>query len=144
MRFAILAVTFGLTLPAKMTDVANAQDALKPTQHWGGLIQESGKKSAAPKSKFGVGYLSSQDALEKLFGAWGLKEKPPKIDFNKQVVFVQTCSGPNLPQSFYTLDADGKLTADNKHTLKGGPGFGYSIDVLDRTGIKSYHGKPLN
>jgi hypothetical protein len=37
----------------------------------------------------------------------------------------------------------GKLTAESKCTEKGGPGFGYSIDVLDRTGIKSYQGKPL-
>ena len=81
MRFSILAVT---TLAAMMTSPAAAQEALKPVQHWGGLIKESGKKSAAPKSKFGVGYLSNQDAFEKLFDAWGLKEKPPKIDFKKQ------------------------------------------------------------
>jgi hypothetical protein len=143
MRFPILAVTVGLMLLAMMFDAANAQDALKPVQHWGGLVKESGKKSAAPKSRFGVGYLSNQDAFEKLFDAWGLKEKPAKIDFKKQIVFVQTCDGPNLPKAFYTLDAAGKLTAENKHTNKGGPGFGYSIDVLDRTGIKSYQGKPL-
>jgi hypothetical protein len=143
MRFSILAVTFGLTLPAMMTGAADAQHALKPVQHWGGLIKESGKKSAAPKSKFGVGYLTNQDAFEKLFDAWGLKEKPPKIDFKKQIVFVQTSDGPNLPKAFYTLDAAGKLTAEFKQTEKGGPGFGYSIDVLDRTGIKSYQGKPL-
>ena len=143
MRFSILAVTIGLTLAAMMTSAADAQEALKPVQHWGGLIKESGKKSAAPKSKFGVGYLTNQDAFEKLFDAWGLKEKPPKIDFKKQIVFVQTSDGPNLPKAFYTLDAAGKLTAEFKQTEKGGPGFGYSIDVLDRTGIKSYQGKPL-
>jgi hypothetical protein len=58
-------------------------------------------------------------------------------------VFVQTCTGPNLPRAFYALDAAGELKADNKHTLKGGPGFGYTIDVLERTGIKSYQGKAL-
>ena len=139
MRFPILALTVGLTLLATMFDAANAQDALKPVQHWGGLIKESGKKSAAPaNSKFGVGYLNNQDAFEKLFDAWGLKEKPPKLNFKKQIVFVQTCNGPNLPQASYTLDKAGKLMADNTHTLKGVSGFGYSIDVLDRTGIKSY------
>lgn len=144
MRFPITAVTVGLMLLATTGDAANAQEALKPVQHWGGLIKESGKKSAAPKSKASwQGYLSNQDALEKLFDAWGLKEKPPKIDFKKQIVFVQTCSGPNLPRAFFTLDAAGELKADNEHTLKGGPGFGYSIDVLDRAGIKSYQGKPL-
>ena len=143
MRFSILALTFGLTLAAMMSRADDARKALKPVQHWGGLIKESSKKSAAPNSKFGVGYLSNQDAFEKLFDAWGLKEKPPKIDFKKQIVFVQMSDGPNLPKAFYTLDAAGKLTAGFKQTEKGGPGFGYSIDVLDRTGIKSYQGKPL-
>jgi hypothetical protein len=72
-----------------------------------------------------------------------LKKSPSKIDFKKQIVFVQTCGGPNLPQAFFTLDAAGELKADNEHTLKGGPGFGYSIDVLDRAGINGYQGKPL-
>jgi hypothetical protein len=145
MRFPILIVTAAPMLLAVMLDAANAQDGwLKPTQHWGGLIKESGKRALAPKSKVsGAGYLDNQDALEKLFDAWGLKEKPPKIDFKKQIVFVQTSDGPNLPRAFFTLDAAGKLTADFKQTDKGGPGFGYSIDVLDRTGIKSYQGKPL-
>ena len=143
MRFSILTVTFGLTLSAMMTSAAEAQKELKPVQHWGGLIKESGKKSAAPRSKLGSGYLSNQAAFEKSFAAWGLKEKPPKIDFKKQIVFVQTSNGPNLPRAFYTLDAAGKLTADFKQTEKAGPGFGYSIDILDRAGIKSYRGKPL-
>lgn len=142
MRWLILAEIVGLML--LMPIAASAQDALKPAQHWGGLIKESAKKAAAPKSKVTwVGYLTSQSDFEKLWDAWGLKEKPPRIDFKKQIVFVQTCGGPNLPRAFYQLDADGKLTADNEHTLKGGPGFGYSIDVLDRTRIKSYQGKPL-
>jgi hypothetical protein len=143
MRFSILAVTLGLALPAMMTDAADEPEALKPVQHWGGLIKENGKKSAAPRSQSGVGYLTNQDAFEKLFDTWGLKETPPKIDFKKQIVFVQMSDGPNLPKAFYTLDAAGKLTADFKQTEKAGPGFGYSIDVLDRTGIKSYQGKPL-
>jgi hypothetical protein len=139
MRFSILTVSAALVLSAMTFDAAEAQDALKPVQHWGGLVKESGKKPAAPKA----GYLSNKDAFEKRWDAWGLKDKAPKIDFKKQIVLVQTCEGPNLPRAFYALDAAGKLTAQAKCTEKGGPGFGYSIDVLDRTGIKSYQGKPL-
>ena len=143
MRILILSVMAGSLLLA-MSNVGNAQEAVKPVQHWGGLIKESGKRAAAPKSKVTwVGYLTSQAALEKLFDAWELKKKPPRIDFKKQIVFVQTCGGPNLPQPIYTLDAAGDLKADNEHTLKGGPGFGYTIDVLDRARIKSIQGKPL-
>jgi hypothetical protein len=139
MRLSILTVSAALMLLAMMFGAADAQDALKPVQHWGGLIKEDDKKSAAPKA----GYLSNQDAFQKLFDAWGLKDRAPKIDFKKHVVFVQLADGPNLAGAFYTLDAAGKLTGDNKSTDKGGPGFGYSIDVLERASIKSYQGKPL-
>ena len=143
MRFQIQVTSIAI-LSLAMISAASAQEPLKPVQHWGGLIKESGKRSAAPTSKATwVGYLNNQDSLEKLFAVWGLKEKAPKIDFKKQLVFVQTCDGPNLPRAFYTLDAAGELKADNKHTGKGGPGFGYTIDVLDRARIKSYQGKAL-
>jgi hypothetical protein len=80
MRFPILAMTVGLL--AVMFDAVNAQDAVKAVQHWGGLIKESGKRSAAPRSNVsGAGYLSNQDAFEKLLDAWGVNEKPAKIDF---------------------------------------------------------------
>jgi hypothetical protein len=65
MRSLILIPTVGLMLLTMVVD-ANAQKALKPSQHWGGLINETGKKSAAPKSKLDwVGYLNSQDAFDK-------------------------------------------------------------------------------
>ena len=65
------------------------------------------------------------------------------LDFTKQIVFVQIASGPNGIGTSYTLK-DGDLTALSRQTLKAGPGFGFGLDVLDRDGIKTYNGKPLD
>lgn len=122
------------------TCCAVAQDGgPKPTQRWGGKSTDEDKKKAAPKT----GYLTNQEAFEKLWEAWGLKDKAPKIDFEKQIVFVQLAGGPNSISTSYTLDGKGNLTALSKQSLIAGPGFGYGIDVLDREGIKSYMGKPI-
>jgi hypothetical protein len=114
--------------------------SLKPTQRWAGKVGDDKKMEAAPKS----GYLTTQDAFEKLWDAWGLKGTVPKIDFKKQIVFVNTSSGPNAIGTSYTLNAKGNLTAVSEQTLIDGPGFGYGIDVLDREGIKTYKGKPID
>lgn len=135
-----LAVALTLVIGA-VFNVSRAGDekkSLKPTQRWAGKINDDKKKEAAPKS----GYLTKQEDLEKLWEAWGLKDKAPKLDFAKQMVFVNMSSGPNAISTSYTL-TKGNLTAKSAQTLIAGPGFGYGIDVLDREGIKTYMGKPI-
>jgi hypothetical protein len=141
MRFSIVAVSAVLIFTGMMFSIGSAGEktVLKPGQHWGGIVNDMEKQSAAPKA----GFLTTQEAFEKLWNTWGLKEKAPMVDFNKQIVFVQLASGPNSLGTTYSLDKDGNLTAVSAQTLKAGPGFGFGIDVLERAGIKSYQGKPL-
>ena len=54
-----------------------------------------------------------------------------------------TAGGPNIPSSSYSLDANGNLRANTLSTLIGGPGFGYSIEVLSKDGVKMYQGKKI-
>ena len=96
-------------------------------------------KKEAPKN----GYLTNQKDFEKLWKAWSIKGDAPNIDFTKQIAFVHLATGPNLPSANYVLDSVGNLQAKVVQTLIGGPGFGYSVDVLDREGIKSYQGKAI-
>jgi len=120
---------------------------IKPIQHWTGVIKAdlklakegSPRPADAPKA----GYLTMQEDLEKLWSKWDVKGKAPKVDFAKQIVFVQTASGPNAIGTTYTLDATGNLTSKSEQTLTAGPGFGYGIDLLNREGIKMYNGKPI-
>lgn len=113
---------------------------IKPSQRWGGIIGIQAKLSAAPKD----GVISTQEAFEKLWSDWSLKDTPPKLDFTKQIVFVQIASGPNNISTTYTLNPKtGDLTAVSAQTLRAGEGFGFGIDVLVRDGIKSYMGRAI-
>lgn len=141
MRFSILAMSGALLLAGMILNTGNAQERseLKAAQHWGGILNDDASIKDAPKT----GFLTTQEAFEKLWDAWGLDGKAPKVDFKKQLIFVQLAIGPNIPATGYSLDKKGNLTASSTQTGLGGFGFGYGIDVLDRTGIKSYQGKPL-
>lgn len=140
----VLTIVFGVALVGFgfIVDAGSAGDEkknVKPSQRWAGKVADSGKKQAAPKA----GYLTKQADFEKLWAAWGLKDKAPKIDFTKQLIFVNMSSGPNSIGTSYSLDSKGNLTSLSRQTLIAGPGFGYGLDVLEREGIKSYQGKPI-
>jgi hypothetical protein len=112
--------------------------AIKATQKWSGKIADPTLRSAAPKS----GYLLNQKAFEELWTKWMLKDKAPEVDFDKQIVLVHLAGGPNTPSASYTLEK-GDLRAKVLSTLIAGPGFGYSIEVLPKEGVKTYQGKAI-
>jgi hypothetical protein len=113
---------------------------IKPSHKFGAIIMDKEKQKAAPAT----GYITNEKDFNELRSAWGIAaDKFPKLDFQKQIVFVQLASGPNGIGSTYTLDANGDLTVKLIQTLRAGPGFGYGIDVLERDGIKSYRGKKI-
>lgn len=122
------------------SDAGTAKKKVKIEQQWSGKLGDDALAKLAPKA----GYFKDQKAFEELFAAWKLKDKAPAIDFAKQIVFVQLATGgPNVPRSSYTLDEKGDLRVMSISTLIGGPGFGYSIDVLNRVDIKTYQGKAI-
>jgi hypothetical protein len=113
---------------------------IKPTKQW------TGKKGQNELAKIvhPSGMVTNQKSFQALWSGWMLEGKAPEIDFTKQIIFVQLATGgPNIPRPTYTLDAKGNLTVLSISTLIGGEGFGYSIDALNREGIKTYQGKPL-
>lgn len=138
--FVIGLSVLAFLLAMQPSEANDGKKQIKPTQTVSGTIDDDALSKLAPKA----GYFTDQKALEGLWAVWKLKGKTPAIDFTKQIVFVQLATGgPNVPRASYTLDAKGDLTALSISTLKGGPGFGYSIDVLPRDGIKTYMGKPI-
>jgi hypothetical protein len=143
MRYPMLILGFSLLallLAMQSTSANDDKKQIKPTQKWSGKIGDDALAKFAPK----VGYLTNQKALDDLWGGWQLKDKLPKVDFTKHIVFVQLAlGGPNVPSASYTLDAKGNLTSVAISTLIGGPGFGYSIDVLPKDGVKTYMGKAI-
>ena len=70
--------------------------------------------------------------------------KVPEIDFTKKLVLVGlSLGGPNRPGLNASLDEKGNLRTTYISTLIGGPGFGYSLAVFDRKGIKTINGKEI-
>lgn len=124
------------------TDAGAQQKAtpIKPTQSWSGKIADDGAAKLAPK----IGFLINQKAFEELWTGWKLKDKAPKIDFEKQIVVVTLAlGGPNVPRASFTLNDKGDVKVLALSTQIGGPGFGYSLDVLNREGIKTIQGKAI-
>lgn len=128
---------------AALANTASSQGGkkmIKATQTWSGKVADNDAAKFAPKS----GYLTDQKSFEALWDAWKLKDKAPMIDFDKQIVLVTLArGGPNVPRTSFTLDDNGNLKVQAISTLIGGPGFGYSIDVLNREGIKTIEGKAI-
>jgi hypothetical protein len=88
-------------------------------------------------------YISGPRTFEKVWKAWRTEEKVPDVDFSKKLVLVGTAGGPNIVNLSAVLNAKGDLTINAMSTLVGGPGFGYGLIVIDRDGVKSVKGKPL-
>ena len=123
---------------ATLGDAGEGKKSVKASQKFSGKVADPKLGKHAPKS----GVVPDQKSLEGMWTAWTVKGDVPKIDFNKDLVLVHMAGGPNIPTASYTLEK-GDLKAKVLSTLIGGPGFGYSIEVLPREGVKTYQGKPL-
>jgi hypothetical protein len=110
-----------------------------PTFGRGGVVAYNANKTAAP----GGGFLTTEKEFYSLLDAWDAVGQFPKVDFEKQFALIHLSAGPNSLMTVYWLDVNGDLTADATQTLIDGPGFGYRIDIVDRKGVKSYRGKPI-
>ena len=138
--FVVGVSTLVLAFTMHSSGAGEGKKQIKPTQQWSGKSGDEELAKRAPKA----GYLTDQKTFEELWTAWKLKDKAPVLDFTKQIAFIQLATGgPNVPRPSYTLDDKGNLTVLSISTLIGGPGFGYSVDLLNREGIKTYQGKAI-
>jgi len=113
--------------------------AVVPDRDWAGIIDNDKLADEAPKN----GLITDAKAFEKLWKAWRKDEKVPAIDFKKQFVAVTLSrGGPNKPRIAAKLD-EGKMKIGAITTLIGGPGFGYSLAVFPREGVKEVNGTKL-
>jgi hypothetical protein len=117
---------------------------IKPVKEWKGTFVNASEEplmNETPKK----GYIANQKAWEKLWKAWRSKEELPKIDFDKQVVFVaSTQCAANRITGTVKLSDQGDLRFDYFATEIGGPGFAYQILVVDLEGVKTINGKPID
>jgi hypothetical protein len=141
-RFFSAIVPCGFIALFTLFEVGDAQDtkAVKPVQRWADKINNNAAKKVLPKH----GFITDGKCFEELWKGWRKDEMLPDIDFTKQIVLVHIAGGPNVPSASYSLDSNGNLRANTKSTLIGGPGFGYSIEVLSKEGVKMYQGKKID
>lgn len=125
-----------LTLALLATAVAAQPTKLIPSDTWVSVIKDETLKKLAPKESV---FLDAKE-FEKLWKQWRPDDKVPQIDFTKDFVLVTLASGPNKPRVSATIE-EGKMVARAIQTLIGGPGFGYSLDVFPRKGVKTINGK---
>ncbi|MEW4455752.1 hypothetical protein AB1L30_24000 [Bremerella sp. JC817] len=133
MRLVLLTLGFLLVM-------VSALSAAEPENVASGKIQNNDALKQVPKS----GIVTDQATFEKLWKAFRGEEALPDIDFEKKLVLVGTVDGPNLVMLNPKLEADGNLKYVVGGTRMAGPGFGYRMVAVDRDGVKTINGQPMN
>jgi hypothetical protein len=132
-------LTLALTLAVLLPVTANAQPkAVKPTAEFKGAVEDVGLLKQIPAGNF----IANEKDLEKLWTAWKVSDKMPKVDFTKDVVVIATTRGSTLRLTA-RLDGKGNLQVGGFGTRDLRPGFRYVIAVVPREGVKSINGKEL-
>ena len=127
----------GVVLVALLAPELRAQAKPVPlTNKWTGSVADAALKKDVPE------VITSAKALEKVWNAWMVKGKLPKIDFTKEIVLVGTTSGSRLNLSG-RLDDKGDLQIIGLGTADFGPGFRYVLGTVPRAGVKTVNKKEL-
>jgi RNA polymerase sigma factor (sigma-70 family) len=111
-------------------------------QSWDGIIPNRNVLKESPPE----GFVVEAAAWEKLWKGWRAKEKLPAIDFDKQMAIILTVPGPNkITAPELRIDDTGnvKVPLPVSTLLHDDGRIGYTIIVIDRTGVKSVNGKSI-
>lgn len=137
-----VAALLGLLGPACSPARADDKDKpkeVKPTRDWQGSIDDEALQKKAPADRF----ITDAKAFKQLWADWKLGEKVPEIDFQKEVVLVETTRGGLLKVNTVRLTDKGDLQAVAIATRDLRPGFRYAVLVVPREGVKTINGKEL-
>ena len=119
-----------------------ASTLVPPQQSWDGIIQNRNLLKESPPE----GFIVEANAWEKMWQGWRPKEKPPAMDFEKQMAIILTVRGPNkISAPELRIDDKGNLKVPLPvSTLLPDDGrIGYKIIIIDRSGVKSVNGRSL-
>jgi len=127
----------GLVVVALLAPAAQAEKKtveLKKT--WTGAVLDETQQQLAPEC------ITNAKVLEKVWKAWKIEEKMPKVDFAKEIVIVTSTNGSKINLSA-RLDDAGDLEVLGAATLDLAPGFRYVIATVSREGVKTVNKKKL-
>ena len=112
---------------------------IEPVETWSGIHQDSHLMHEGPRMEF----VSDDESWKILWKLWTRESDVPDVDFEQQLVIVGAMPGPNRVDLLPLQVVGGDLRFMPMGTLKGGRGFGYTFHVVDRAGIKSVNGVPI-
>lgn len=117
-----------------------AAEPVVPNETWEGIVADVELKAAGPES----GFIGDEPSWKTLWTRWCPNEALPAVDFDRSLVLVGTTPGPNRVLLSPTIDARGNLRVAIAGTERGGPGFGYTLALVDREGVVSVDGNQVN
>lgn len=136
-RFSLLLMLTVVLCASLLASLARAEKTpVKPTAEIEGSVDDAELAKEAPK------FIAAAADLDKLWKVWGRADKPPKVDFTKELVVMTTTRGSRL-RLIVTLDEKGNLEVGGFGTKDLRPGFRYVIGVVPREGVKTVGGKEL-
>jgi hypothetical protein len=135
MGFACLAAL--LLVVFLIGPVAADKKPVMLVKEWPGSVEDEGLMQGAPT------VVTSAARLEKLYKDWKLADKPPQVDFKKELVIIAVTRGSKLRLSAVLDDTSGNLLILGLATRDLRPGFRYVIATVSREGVKTVDGKEL-
>lgn len=118
--------------------VLNADDVIKPLWTYSGKQMNEAIRAEIPKSKM----ITDHKTLAKLWKSLVVPAPMPLIDWNKELVLIDSVSGPNRISltDMHLNRQNGNLRFACIGTKMGGPGFGYVLVRIPKMGIARING----
>ena len=104
---------------------------------WSGSVMDLALQKLAPRT----GYIADAKTFARIWKAWNIKGKMPKINFKKHIAVFATTRGSRLRLTPRIKDGDLRVLALATRDLR--PGFRFAIKLVERAGIKTVNGKPI-
>lgn len=137
-RIRACAVLTGLLVSSlASTDALAEKKKVLITMTWSGSVADRELQKDAPVC------ITSYKGLEKVWKAWQIKGKAPKLDFSEIIVVAAYTSGSRLSFTEPTLDEKGNLEVLAFATRDLRPGFRYILGTVSKAGVVTVNGKKL-
>lgn len=117
-----------------------ADERVPVIRRFSGNVADLNLLMLAPKSSI----ITTQEQWKTLWSQWRPEQDLYTVDLDKVLVLVETTPGPNrIFSNQLERDSKGNLVYELAASEKAGPGFGYLIMVIDKSGINSIKGNPI-
>jgi uncharacterized lipoprotein YbaY len=137
LKFQILGfLAIGMAILLTGVSAAASKEAT-PIKQWRGSVEDETLMVGAPK------YITSPEALARLWKSWKPRGKAPRVNFKTQFLVVATSRGSGLGLEA-TLEENGDLKTLTAGTMDIRPGFRYVINLHSRRGVKTVNGKQFS